>query len=157
MSCEEVLALLEEGTTNQEVMAHLATCQACAAHAALLAQLRGLAPAAGERKPGWVWQLPHPSWLWRKPGTYLPLVLGLGSLALGLSFFGFGAGLPARDELDVLARAFWEVTGFAVGEALFAACRQVSNAWGPGLAVAMLVLGVSGVLLLRWVGSKVRA
>lgn len=157
MSCEEIRALLEEGSTSQEVMAHLAGCRACAAHAALLAQLAGLSPASGGQKPGWVSQLPHPSWLWRKPGTYLPLLLGLGFLAAGLELSGPETGLPAHEELELLARAFWQVTGLSVGEALFAACRQAASAWGPAVAAAAVGLGVSGALLLRWAGLKVRA
>lgn len=157
MSCEEVQALLEEGSRQEEVLAHLATCDVCAAHAALLAQLRVLTPEGAEQKAPLVSRLPHPPWLWQKPATYLPLTLGLGFLVTGLLLSGVGKGLPAHEELGLLARTFWEVTGLAVGQAFVVFCRQAASAWGPSLAAAALALGVAGVLLLRWVALKVRA
>ncbi len=155
MSCEEVQTLLEEGSRQEQVTAHVARCGVCAAHAALLEQLRGLAPREEQQARGWFSRLPHPGWLWRKPQTYLPLVLGLGSLIAGLS--ALGRGLPGREELGLLARAFWEVTGLSVGEALLAATRAAASVWGSGLAIAAAGLGLLGLLLLRWVGVKVRA
>ncbi len=157
MSCEEVQALLEEGSRQEEVMAHVATCGVCAAHAALLTQLQGLEPAGADQRAPWVSRLPHPPWLWQKPATYLPLFLGLGLLVLGLGLSGLGKGLPAQEELGLLARAFWEVTGLAVGEALLVICRQAASAWGGGVTAAAVGLGIGGVLLLRWVALKVRA
>ncbi|MFN3413314.1 MAG: hypothetical protein ACK42L_04550 [Thermoanaerobaculum sp.] len=155
MSCEDVQTLLEEGNSQEQVVAHLAHCEVCAAHAALLDALRGLAFREVEQPRQWVSRLPHPFWLWRKPQTYLPLVLGLGSLAAGLS--SLGRGLPGREELGLLTRAFWEVTGLSVGEALLAASRAAASVWGSGLAIAAAGLGLLGVLVLRWVGLKVRA
>lgn len=157
MTCEDVQALLEEGSFQEQVSAHLARCEVCAAHAALLDKLRGLAPRQQEQAKGWALRLPHPFWLWRKPQTYLPLVLGLGSLAAGLSLSGLGRGLLGREELGLLARAFWEVTGLAVGEAVLAASRAAATAWGASLTIAAAGLGFLAVLLLRWVALKVRA
>nr|BAL56784.1 hypothetical protein HGMM_F42G09C10 [uncultured prokaryote] len=155
MSCEEIQGLLEQGTRDEAVTAHVASCGVCAAHAALLRQLGGLAPESEEQQPQWISRLPHPPWLWYKPATYLPLLLGFSALGFGLA--GLGKGLPGQGELGLLARAFWEVTGLAVGEALLIFSRQAASVWGFSPAVAAVGAGVAGVLLLRWGALKVRA
>lgn len=157
MSCEDVQALLEEGSRDKEVMAHVTACRVCAAHAALLTQLKGLAPRSEAQRAPWLFRLPHPSWLWQKPQTYLPLILGLGSLATGLGLSGLGKGLPAQEELGLLARTFWEVTGLSLGQALLTATGAIAAAWGPAVAVAAVGMGLLGAWLSFWVILKVRA
>lgn len=146
MSCQKIRIALEEGHLSQEVASHLQQCSACAAHAQLLAALEKLEEPAGPPTPGLVEKLPHPSWLFRLPATYLPLLLGLGFLGVGL---GTLPSWPSGQELALLWQALSETTGYALGEAtarvVVAASRQ-AGWWLPALG-----LGLTGLLLLRWV------
>ncbi|MGC8917529.1 MAG: hypothetical protein ACP5NF_11195 [Thermoanaerobaculum sp.] len=157
MSCEEVQGLLEEGVLTPEGRTHVASCPVCHAHAALLAQLYRLEVPPAPKAGPWVRGLPHPSWLWRKPATYLPLAAGSVTLGCGLVLGASPAGLPGTGELSLLARAFWEVSGMAVGEGLRVVARALATAWGPWVGGAALVLAASGLALLYWVKGQVRA
>lgn len=155
MRCEEIQALLEEENQAPEVRQHLTVCSACAGHEALLSHLRQAEPRAERHPSQWAAGLPHPLWLWRKPTTYLPLVAGVVSLAYG--FLELERAFPAGDELSLLARTFWEVTGLAVGEALLVASGVAARAWGLLVPVSAATIGVGGVFLLRWARSRARA
>lgn len=154
MRCEEVQALLEEGGQTPEAREHLAVCAVCAAHAALLGQLRRLAPPVVGKPSRWAVSLPHPPWLWRRPATYLPLLVGAGFVTLG--WVGLGRGFPGGQELSLVVRALGEATGLALGEAMLSASRAAAGAWGVPLAASALALALGGVLLLRWARVKVR-
>lgn len=157
MSCEEVQGLLEEGALTPEARTHAASCPACHAHAALLSQLCRLEVPPAPKAAPWVRGLPHPSWLWRKPATYLPLAAGSVALGGGLVLGASQAGFPGAGELSLLARAFWEVSGMAVGEGLQVVARALAAAWGLWGGGAALVLAASGFALLYWVKGQVRA
>lgn len=154
MRCEEIQARLDEGKQTAEVRQHLAACPACAAHAALLAHLRQLEPPSEPAPSRWRVDLPHPPWLWRKPATYLPLVMGAASLGYG--FWALDLALPGGEELSLLGRTLWEVTGLAVGEAVLLAGRMVAEAWGVWVAVWVATSILAGALLVRWARVKVR-
>ncbi|MCX7895644.1 MAG: hypothetical protein N2447_06805 [Thermoanaerobaculum sp.] len=143
------------GEPSAEVAAHVASCAPCAAHAALLAQLARLEPKPLTRWPGTT-RLPHPPWIWRQPTTYTTLAAGLLFLGLGIGWWIAAGGVPAGAQLDVLARAWWEGSGMALGEVLQRASQVMALSWGRELLLAAGALLSLGFLLWRWVWRGVQ-
>lgn len=137
-------ALESESVLSRDASAHLDSCPACRAHAALLAAFARV-PArepdeAAVRRI--VAALPPAPWQRRRVATWLPLAAGVGLVGTGFALLG---GVPAPGavaELPGVAGGFLSWLGSSVLDAV-AAARASSDA-------VRVTLAAEGLWVLLW-------
>ena len=152
-ACSDIQRRIEEeGATDPAVGTHLTTCRACQAHAALVAQLDSLTPAAAddERVASIMAALPLAAWQRRRFWTWLPAAAGFLLAAVGLVLVG---ALPAPTVLGSLPHAAGTLLGWLSSHALDTlvaaqsgsdALQTVAAAGGLGLVIWILLTLLGG-------------